>query len=426
MVPQLAYRLLTTTDKRCLWKFMWGAGVKNAWATLQFKRRLKQGICFPPFLHVSITSRCNLRCQGCWVDVEGPEEFISPETLNRFLASARRRGNSFFGILGGEPFMYRGLLELLESHQDCYFQVFTNGHFITDKAAEGMRRAGNISPLISIEGLEEVSKLRRGKPEVFERTMRGLEECVKAGLVTGVATSVCQSNIEELLSEEWLRRLQGMGVHYVWYYAYRPSGPKPNFDLVLRPDQLLRMRRFMVEARRRVPMVIVDAYYDHHGQGLCPMAVGMSHHISPRGWIEPCPVIQFAKENINDPADVYDLVTRSEFLNDFRAAARQATRGCIVLERPDLIQELVRKHGATDSTSRGTVMNELAGTPRFFSQWLPGREIRERHWMYWLMKRFGFNDFGAYRGIRHDVEKRQREVDAQLGQGPGPGGPPHS
>lgn len=421
MFPQLAYRFLRSTDKRCLLKFVWGSGVKNAWATHLFKRRLKRGIWFPPFIHVSITSRCNLRCQGCWVDVDGPEDFVSLETMNRFLAGAKQHGNTFFGILGGEPFMYRGLLELLGAHSDCYFQVFTNGHFITEKIAEEMRRIANVSPLVSIEGLEEVSQVRRGKPEVFERTMRGLDNSVRAGLVTGVATSVCQSNIEELLSESWLRELIRRGVHYVWYYAYRPSGPNPNLELALRPDQHLRMRRFMVEMRRHLPILIVDAYYDQEGRALCPMAVGMSHHVSPRGWIEPCPVIQFAKENINDAANVYDLVTQSAFLKDFRDTARQATRGCIVLERPDLIRELVRRHGAHDSTARGTVLRELAATPPHFSQWLPGHEVRERHWLYWLMKRFGFNDFGAYRGIRHDVETRRREVDSRLDSRPAAG-----
>jgi MoaA/NifB/PqqE/SkfB family radical SAM enzyme len=44
-------------------------------------------------------------------------------------------GNSFFGILGGEPFMHPQLLEILAAPPRRYFQVFTNGHFITDEVA---------------------------------------------------------------------------------------------------------------------------------------------------------------------------------------------------------------------------------------------------------------------------------------------------
>ena len=42
---------------------------------------------------------------------------------------------------------------------------------------------------------------RRGNKDVLNRTLRGLDNCLRAGLLTGVATSVCQTNIEELLTE---------------------------------------------------------------------------------------------------------------------------------------------------------------------------------------------------------------------------------
>ena len=131
------------------------------------------------------------------------------------------------------------------------------------------------------------------------------------------------------------------------------------------------------------------------------MATGISHHISPRGEIEPCPVIQFATENIRDRASVFEVMKNSAFLKDFRDAAAQATRGCIVLERPDLIKTLVLKHGARDTTARGTAMAELEAMQPRFSQYLPGQEVPERHWMYRLAKKFWFNDFGAYRKAGH-------------------------
>jgi hypothetical protein len=33
--------------------------------------------------------------------------------------------------------------------------------------------------------------------------------------------------------------------------------------------------------------------------------------------------------------------------------------------------------------------------PRF-SQWLPGQEVPETHWMYRFAKKYWFNDFGVY------------------------------
>jgi len=151
--------------------------------------------------------------------------------------------------------------------------------------------------------------------------------------------------------------------------------------------------------RAGMPIAIVDAYYDDRGQALCPMATGISHHINPRGDIEPCPIIQFATENIGDGTHAFETMRDSAFLSDFRALSAEATRGCVVLERPDLVKELVLKHRARDTTSRGTAMAELEAMQPRFSQYLPGQEIPEKHWMYRLAKKYWFNDFAAYRGL---------------------------
>ncbi len=402
MLPQLIFRTLRSANKRCIAKFLWNFGWKGMLSVEKFKRRLKRGEVFPPFLYLSIINTCNLRCQGCWVDVE-EKDAIDLAALNRTILDAKKQGNVFFGILGGEPFMHPQLLELLAEHPDCYFQVFTNGQLITERTAKRLREIGNVTPLVSIEGREIISDERRGKKDVFIRTLRGLDNCLREGLLTGVATSVCQTNIDELLTESWLQELINRGVHYVWYHTYRPVGPKPNFQLALRPDQLVRVRKFIVEMRAKMPIAMIDAYYDDRGQALCPMSTGVSHHIGPKGDIEPCPIIQFAKESIHDPRGIYETMRDSSFLKDFRELSAHHTRGCVVLERPDLVKQLVVKHGARDTTVRGTAMAELdAMTPRF-SQWLPGEEIPEKHWMYRLSKKYWFYDFGAYKEAKLDA-----------------------
>lgn len=414
MLPRLVYRTLCSADFRCVRKFAWNFGVKGLLSVEKFKRRIKRGEYFPPFLYLSILNSCNLRCQGCWVDVTAPRTEIDIDTLNRTISDAKAHGNAFFGILGGEPFMHSRFFEILESHPDCYFQIFTNGQFITPKVAERLRAAGNATPLVSIEGREITSDQRRGNKDVFSRTLRGLDACINAGLLTGVATSVCQSNIEELLTETWLDELIARGVHYVWYHSYRPVGPNMNAQLGLTPEQLVRVRKFVVEQRAKSAIAIIDAYYDGEGNALCPMSTGISHHIGPSGDIEPCPIIQFATDNIRDSRGVFETMRSSEFLRDFRSLSARHTRGCVILERPDLVKQLVIKHGARDTTQRGTAMAELeAMTPRF-SQWLPGEEQPEKHWMYRLAKKYWFSDFNAYRDVAHDAQGKARELRAQI------------
>ncbi len=405
MIAQYAAHLLTSTDKRHLLKFAWNFGVKGMRSVHLHKKRLRKGVFFPPFLYLSIINSCNLRCQGCWVDVDKPETKIDFNQLNRVVNEAKAHGNSFFGILGGEPFMHDELFDFLAQHPDCAFQIFTNGQLITEKKAKQLRALGNASPLVSIEGSEVVSDERRGKTNVLSHTLRGLDHCLQQKLLTGVATSLCQTNIDDLLTESWLRSLIARGVHYAWYHTYRPVGPKIHPELALTPEQTLRTRRFVVEMRSKLPIALIDAYYDHRGQALCPMATGISHHVSPGGAIEPCPIIQFATDRIDDKRGIYETMTSSAFLRDFRETAARHTRGCIVLERPDLVKALAEKHGASDTTIRQTAIAELNSMEPRSSQHLPGQEVPEKNWMYWLAKKYFFNDFGAYAKLAEDASK---------------------
>ena len=395
VVFSLARRVLTEVRPKLVAKFVYNFGLKGVRSVELHKKRRKRGENFPPFLFISVISSCQLRCQGCWVDVAAPAQKLSLDELNAIIGDAKAHGNSYFGILGGEPFLHPQLLDLFAAHPDCYFQVFTNGQLITDAVAKRLAELGNVTPLISIEGSEIVSDKRRGRMRVLSKTLEGLEACRRHGLLIGVATSVCKTNID-LVSEDWLRRLIAMGVHYAWFHTYRVVGPNPAEQLALSPEQVLDIRRFIVRMRARLPIAIVDAYWDDRGDALCPTATGVSHHIGPGGHIEPCPVIQFAAESVRDKRSIYDTMTQSAFLRDFREAAASATRGCIVLERPDIVRDLVQKHGAADSTQRGTAMREFeAMTPRR-SQHQPGAAIPEEHWAYRFAKKHWFFGFGAY------------------------------
>lgn len=396
MYLRLAKRLLCETDKRLLWKLFWNMGVKGIRAVQKHKRRLKRGQFFPPYLYISIINSCNLRCQGCWVDVAAKQQTIDVDAMNRMLNEAKAMGNSFFGLLGGEPFMHNDLFEILEAHPDAYFQIFTNGHFITDETAKRLKKLGNATPLISIEGTEIISDERRGRDGVFSHSLEGLQNCLNNNLLTGVCTSLCQSNFTDLLTDEWVDRLVEMGVMYCWFHIYRPVGPDACADLSLTPEQQTKAREFVVNTRVNKPIIVIDAYYDADGKALCPMTTGFTHHINPWGDIEPCPIIQFATDSIHEERPLREVFNESSFLRDFRETAAAHTRGCIALERPDLMQQLVEKHGAKDSTARKTMLHELDAMQSRPSQYHPGSEIPERSLAYRLAKKFAYHDYGAY------------------------------
>jgi len=275
-----AMRVLFECSPRIVWKFMRNFGLRSAINISRFEKRQRKGApFFPAFLMISVNEACNLACSGCWIS-KGGTKSLSTAQLDGIIRSSKREGSYFFGILGGEPLLYKGLLDVLAKHGDCYFQLFTNGILLTDEVARRLKKLGNVTPLISIEGLEAESDIRRGKDDVYRRTLEGVRACKRAKLIIGAAASICKSNFEELVNRNYVELLAKEGVHYLWYYIYRPAGAEPNPGNALSREQILALRRFIVEQRRSAPLMIIDAYWDDKGRALCPAAVGLSHHIA--------------------------------------------------------------------------------------------------------------------------------------------------
>ena len=159
MLYQLSKRMLATTDKRLLWKFAYNFGYKGMRSVQKFKARIKRGEYFPPFLYISIINSCNLRCQGCWVKVDGPQQTIDAGEMDRIIDDAKRTG-TLLRHPRRRAVHAPGAARDPRRAPDCYFQIFTNGQFITDEIAQAScGELGNATPLVSIEGTR--NRLRR-------------------------------------------------------------------------------------------------------------------------------------------------------------------------------------------------------------------------------------------------------------------------
>lgn len=394
---KVGWRVFRQTPIRLLWKFAWNFGWRNIKNMHAFKKRMKKGgPFFPAFNMISVTETCNLACSGCWVTAGGRKS-LTLEQINGIINESKSHGSYFFGILGGEPLMYKGLIDLFKQHKDCYFQLFTNGTLLDDNIAQQLRKAGNVTPLISIEGLEDESDRRRQRDDVYKRTLRGVRACRKAGLIFGVAASICQSNFNELVTREHIERVAQEGAAYLWYYIYRPVGADAHPENALTREQIRQLRQFLVDEREDAPVVLIDVYWDEKGQAMCPGATGMSHHISPSGALEFCPVIQMATDFVNaDASNMSRLYEHSAYLQGMREKVASATRGCILMENPQLMAQLIRQYPAKETTSRQTAMQEYDKMKQVPGHDMGEDAIPEKSAPYrWLKKNYFFG-FGAY------------------------------
>jgi len=363
-------------------------------AVQAYKKRLKNKKLYPPFMFVALTNTCNLRCHGCWVEKEGTAHYLPSQDLDAIIRHGKRNSAYYYTLLGGEPYMYKGIWDVFKKHRDCYFQTITNGMLFTEANVQRLVDAGNVTPLISVDGLQYQNDLRRGEG-VFDAAMTGMDRLKKKGLIFGVACTITGKNMDEVLCDSYLKMMIEKGAMYIWYYFYRPVGQEPHPEYCLTQDQLLEARRRMVALRHHHPIIIIDSYWTASGEAFCPAALGMGFHIGPQGSIEICPPLSFATNRISD--NNYNLektITESPFLKGFQTFVKERTKGCVILEHPQELVEYIKGHGATDYSTRDAFAEIGCGTPRH-SQHMPGKEIPESYWLYRFLKNNVFFGMGA-------------------------------
>ncbi|MHB1034359.1 MAG: radical SAM/SPASM domain-containing protein [Pirellulales bacterium] len=395
MLAKLAYRFATEVSPRLLAKGAYLCAYKGMRALSAHKRRVRRGELFPPFMLIALTNVCNLRCHGCWIEKGGPARHLPPADLDAMIAAGKRHKAHYFILLGGEPMMYPDVLDICRRHADCYFQIITNGMLFGPDQVRRIRELGNITPLVSIDGLQEANDARRGAG-VFGAAVEGMQRLKHEKILFGIATTVTAANVEEVMSDAFVESVIRQGALYLWYYIYRPVGDDPSPHLCLGPEKIVLVRRRLLELRRKHAIVLIDTYWNAAGEALCPAASGLGFHIGPQGSIEPCPPMSFACERIQDNGgDLFRTINESEFLRGFQKFVADRTHGCVILERPAELKEYLQGMGARDFSGRDAYAELAASTPRN-SHHLVGEEIPEDYWLYRFLKKQLFFGMGAY------------------------------
>jgi len=360
-----------------------------------YRRRLARGELFPPFLFLALTNACNLRCHGCWINSRGGARSLTPEDVEAVLTAGKRHDVWFYTLLGGEPMLYPALWDLIGRHRDCYFQIITNGLFLGEDNVRRIRELGNVTPLVSIDGLEQHNDDRRGEG-VFDAAMEGLARLRRHKVLFGVATTITGRNCGEVLSDAYVQDFVRRGAMYLWYYVYRPVGPDPSPQYCLDRPQMIELRRRLLALRRKHPIILIDTYWNAAGEAICPAASGLGFHIGPQGSIEPCPPLSIACQTVRDhQGDLFRAINESGFLRQFQRFAEERTRGCVILEHPQELAAFFRSMGAVDYSGRDMLAELDASTPRT-SHHLPGEEVPEDYWVYRFLKKQLFFGMGGY------------------------------
>ena len=162
--------------------------------------REKAGIERIKKLYVQLLYRCNFNCQHCfhgerlfWKD-----SFSIEEACNLLVVFRNGYSIATVTLLGGEPFLYRGIVEVTRyaKQLDLRVEVCTNGYRIARKLRESVGKVDNLR--VSLEGLEETNDSIRHTGS-FVAALETLDIAQSLGIDTSVTMTVNAKNFHEVI-----------------------------------------------------------------------------------------------------------------------------------------------------------------------------------------------------------------------------------
>jgi len=139
----------------------------------------------PTFLNLSVSNRCNAKCEMCdiW---KHPSDDFTIEELQNYLENVYLTDIRNFGITGGEPFLRQDLPLIVEKAVKylpllTVIGITTNG-FNTERIKRTLPKMLALKPkkvalriTVSLDGIGETHNLTRGVPDVFQKVIKTID-----------------------------------------------------------------------------------------------------------------------------------------------------------------------------------------------------------------------------------------------------------
>jgi len=298
----------------------------------------------PPFVMIlSPTWQCNLRCKGCYTLGYQRHPGLSYDLVRRILRECMDMGLYFVTVLGGEPFMYPHLFQMLEEHPQIFFQVYTNGTLVTKENAERIRDAGNAMVVVSCEGYEEETDRWRGAG-VYQKIMEAMDHLREARVLFGSSATVTRDNVHVVSSEAWIDHLLEKGIYAQNYFLYIPVNGEGNMNLMVTPEQRNHLRKQVIHFRDTRPMFIMDFWNDGPYIQGCIAGGRRYFHINANGDVEPCVYTHVAMDNI-EHASLAEALNSSLFRSIRRRQPHNPNhlRPCMIIDNPHVLREVIEE-----------------------------------------------------------------------------------
>lgn len=177
------------------------------------------------YLRVSVTERCNFRCQYCmpekpfsWVP---REELLSYEDLFAFVKVCIDHGVKKVRITGGEPLLREGLDSFIkmiaEYKEDIDLALTTNGYLLP-QTAQKLKDAGLKRINVSLDSLKKDVAHKIAQKDVLDTVLKGIQAADDAGLKIKINCVPMQNiNDSEICDILEFCKQKGYPIRYIEY-----------------------------------------------------------------------------------------------------------------------------------------------------------------------------------------------------------------
>jgi len=311
-------------------------------AAARRREAAEAGVQVPPFMIMSITRRCNLRCAGCFVheqDRPAGNELTMAE-IRAILSDARDLGVSIVALAGGEPLTRPEIVDVAADFPEMLFPLITNGSLLDDALLDRLQSLRNVIPVISLEGLEFETDARRGDG-VYQRALNTMARLQERRIFFGTSLMVTRRNFGLVTSRRFVRDLVGRGAKLFFYVDYVPI--KAGTEHLI-PSQAQRdaepLTMLVLRSEFRATFVASSASEAEYGG--C-MAAGRGFvHVSSEGDLEPCPFSPFSDTNLRQAP--LRVALQSRLLRSIRESGEHLSEsdgGCALWAKRDWVQSLM-------------------------------------------------------------------------------------
>ncbi len=315
------------------------------WQNKAAKTRQKlelQGLHVPPILVISVTSKCNLHCAGCYHQAlrSKPDAEMSDERIERLVDEAKELGISFIVLAGGEPLMRPNILDISKQTPELMFLMFTNGLLLNEQILERMASNKNIVPLLSLEGYQIDTDGRRGTG-VYDQLLKSIDKLKNKGLFWGTTLTMTRTNFAEVTDETFIKKLVDSGCKFFMMVEYTPviAGTE---DWVLSEQQKSKVVSIRNGFRKKFPAMFIALPWDEEEIGGCLSAGRGFIHVSSEGNVEPCPFIAYSDTNLKNMPLREAL--QSKMLKTIREnhTELKEIQGCALWEKREWVKSLAK------------------------------------------------------------------------------------